>query len=113
MGHAGGAHCRLRHHRARDQHDKAEEGRQLEFNISGDKEENKVEFDNNKKMSLFDSIFKKDKKIKMWKYRVILENDNYEDIAKEYNVNLYKLKELNKNVILETGKIIKIPNYHE
>lgn len=93
--------------------DKAEEGRQLEFNISGDKEENKVEFDNNKKMSLFDSIFKKDKKIKMWKYRVILENDNYEDIAKEYNVNLYKLKELNKNVILETGKIIKIPNYHE
>lgn len=92
------------------------EGKRMVFNINGNQEilekeivENNIKENN----SFFNSIFKKDKKIKMWKYRVVLENDNYEDIAKEYNVNLYKLKEINKNTNLEIGKIIKIPNYHE
>ena len=85
------------------------EGRMIEFNINGELKEKEVV----KKETWFDTIFKKDKKIKMWKYRVILENDSYEEIAKEYNVNLYKLKEINQNSLLEIGKIIKIPNYNE
>ena len=36
-----------------------------------------------------------------------------EEIAKEYNVNLYELKETNNNISLELGKIIKIPCSHE
>jgi len=91
------------------------EGKRLKFNINGENDSinDTITSIETKKSSLFDSIFKKDKRIKMWKYRVILENDNYEEIAKEYNVNLYKLKEINQNTSLETGKIIKIPSYHE
>ena len=72
--------------------------------------ENKVQVSfSNKKESLFDSIFKKERKVKMYKYRVILENDTYEEIAKEYNINLFKLKEINNNITLSLGNIIKIP----
>ena len=46
----------------------------------------------------------------MYKYRIVLEDDSYEEIAKEYNVNLYKLKEINNNINLSIGKMIKIPN---
>lgn len=81
------------------------EGESIDFNINGNIENN----DRNFKESLFNSLFKKDKKIKMYKYRVILENDTYEDIAKEYNINLYKLKEINNNINLKLGNIIKIP----
>ena len=79
------------------------EGESINFNISGIKNEKKY------KESIYNSIFKKEKKVKMYKYRVILENDTYEEIAKEYNVNLYKLKEINNNINLKLGSIIKIP----
>lgn len=79
------------------------EGESIDFNINGNLSEN------NKKESFFNSIFKKEKKVKLYKYRVILENDSYEEIAKEYNINLYKLKEINNNINLKLGNIIKIP----
>ena len=79
------------------------EGDSIDFNINGNLSEN------NKKESFFNSIFKKEKKVKLYKYRVILENDSYEEIAKEYNINLYKLKEINNNINLKLGNIIKIP----
>ena len=93
-----------------------DEGKRLMFNIQGEEEaikyidtKEKVE----SKKSFFDTLFKKDKKVKLVKYRVILEDDTYENISEEYNVNLYKLKELNNNMSLELGKIIKIPNATE
>ena len=79
------------------------EGESIDFNINGST------VTSNKKESLFDSIFKKERKVKMYKYRVILENDTYEEIAKEYNINLFKLKEINNNITLSLGNIIKIP----
>ena len=79
------------------------EGESIDFNINGSSNTS------NKKESIFDSIFKKERKVKMYKYRVILENDTYEEIAKEYNINLYKLKEINNNITLSLGNIIKIP----
>lgn len=79
------------------------EGESIDFNIGG------TESVPNKKESIYDSIFKKERKVKMYKYRVILENDTYEEIAKEYNINLYKLKEMNNNIKLTLGNIIKIP----
>ena len=79
------------------------EGESIDFNINGSS------VTSNKKESIFDSIFKKERKVKMYKYRVILENDTYEEIAKEYNINLFKLKEINNNITLSLGNIIKIP----
>lgn len=93
-----------------------DEGKRLMFNIQG--EEDAIKYIDTKekvesKKSFFDTLFKKDKKVKLVKYRVILEDDTYENISEEYNVNLYKLKELNNNMSLELGKIIKIPNATE
>lgn len=85
------------------------EGKRLEFNILGNEDDNKEILNN----SLFNSLFKKEKKTKVYKYRVILENESYEDIAKEFNVNLFKLKNLNNNSKLITGQMIKIPNTNE
>jgi hypothetical protein len=79
------------------------EGESIDFNINGSS------ITSNKKESIFDSIFKKERKVKIYKYRVILENDTYEEIAKEYNINLFKLKEINNNITLSLGNIIKIP----
>ena len=97
--------------------DDEDAGKRLDFNING--EINPIKYiDTNQKVeetkkSFLDSLFKKEKKVRMMKYRVVLENDTYEEIAKEYNVNLYKLKELNHNISLELGKIIKLPTYNE
>lgn len=87
-----------------------DEGKRLEFNISGS-----LINDNNKNnnTSLFSTLFKKEKHIKMYKYRIILEDDTYEEIAKEYNINLFKLKEINNNMNLSIGQMIKIPNKNE
>ena len=92
-----------------------DEGKRLSFNING---EAAIEYiDTNEKSegkkSFIESLFKKDPKVKMMKYRVILEEDTYEEIAREYNVNLYKLKEINGNKSLILGNIIKIPSSHE
>lgn len=92
-----------------------DDGKRMEFNISGEESikyiDTKIKMETPK--SFVDSLFKKEKKVKTMKYRVILENDTYEDIAKEYNINLFKLKEINNNKSLELGKIIKIPSRHE
>lgn len=89
-------------------HNIDDEGKRLDFNIKGQLNNNEEISD--KKNSLFGSLFKNEKHIKMYKYRIVLEDDSYEEIAKEYNVNLYKLKEINNNINLSIGKMIKIPN---
>jgi len=95
-----------------------DEGERLEFNISGIEDniinnEDEVINEPIKKESFLNKLFKKEKKKKLYKYRVILEDDDYESIAKEYNINLFELKEINNNSILELGKIIKIPLKNE
>ena len=95
-----------------------DEGERLEFNISGIEDsiinnEDEVVNEPIKKGSFLNNLFKKEKKKKLYKYRVLLEDEDYESIAKEYNINLFELKEINNNSILELGKIIKIPLKNE
>ena len=89
----------------------------IDINVNEDreKEENLEESvdlkEEPEKRSLLKTVFssKRINEEVSWKLHCVKEEKSYEEIANKYNINIDKLKNINKNESIEEGKLIFIP----